>query len=395
MAAAASGTWILILDLFPSRASALANHAQQARDQRQECCAIASTSLWCGRNQLGRTRRTADEEGPNDRKKAPSRTRSQNFSFHKPGPISIGSCRKFVQNKINSGEQNSLELNYTATKPRTPNWGNNRSKSNTRGLRQPRRPRRQFCSSVGLGANGRWASERRVRLQMADGLASDWGNITRPYQSGKPQMPKSMRLRLRSKWWRVCGCLIVIVTIIWCLTASVVLIPKEPIPAVHDPPSHSPLAQRSLGLISEDRAAADKLRAAADKLHRAIKTREENANQLRKARAALERIDQKIADRARGPAVSSPTEPIEKRARTYMLPISNSKLLPLTPAPPPPTVTAASARSLAKRKQEKARTFKRRIQKAGDPVLPAGDYLDTCANCIAHVTIRIMRLECK
>lgn len=145
--------------------------------------------------------------------------------------------------------------------------------------------------------------------------------------------------------------MIVIVTIIWCLTASVVLIPKEPIPAVHDPPSHSPLAQRSLGLISEDRAAADKLRAAADKLHRATKTREAKANQLRKARAALERIDQKIADRVQGPAVSSPTEPIEKRARAYMLPIFNSKLLPLTPAAAPPTVTAASARSLAKREQ--------------------------------------------
>ena len=148
-----------------------------------------------------------------------------------------------------------------------------------------------------------------------------------------------MRLRLRSKWWRAFGGLIVFVTTILCLTTvSVDLMPKEPRRVIPAPATHSPLT---------------------------LTTK---------------------------PPASSPTKPIEmQKAKKYTPAASESILL----LPPPPTVTTTSAQSVAKREQEKARTFKRRIQKSGRPVLPAGDYLDTCANCVAYGTTRIMRLECK
>jgi len=176
---------------------------------------------------------------------------------------------------------------------------------------------------------------------MASGVACVWAEALPALEwPGKhPQTPKSMRLRLRRKWWRAIGGLIVFVTTILCLTTvSVDLMPKEPRRVIPAPATHSPLT---------------------------LTTK---------------------------PPASSPTKQIEKqKAKKYMPAASESILLP----PPPPTVTTASAQSVAKRKQDKARTFKRRAQKAGRPVLPAGDYLDTCANCVAHGTTAIMRLECK
>lgn len=131
--------------------------------------------------------------------------------------------------------------------------------------------------------------------------------------------------------------MIVFVTTILCLTTvSVDLMPKEPRRVIPAPATHSPLT---------------------------LTTK---------------------------PPASSPTKPIETQKAKKYTPAASESILLL----PPPTVTTTSAQSIAKREQEKARTFKRRIQKSR-PVLPAGDYLDTCANCVAHGTTRIMRLECK
>ena len=147
---------------------------------------------------------------------------------------------------------------------------------------------------------------------MASGVACVWAEALPALEwPGKhPQTPKSMRLRLRSKWWRAFGGLIVFVTTILCLTTvSVDLMPKEPRRVIPAPATHSPLT---------------------------LTTK---------------------------PPASSPTKPIDKQKAKKHMPAASESIL-LTP---PPTVTTASAQSVAKRKQDKARTFKQRVQKAGRP----------------------------